>query len=144
MNVIEWLERVKLLDELIDSKQAELDRITELATNTTAKAPDGMPFSNTGNVSDPTGNGAVDLVTLAGEKQRLIDTYTTAKEEVIRMLEQLPLDEYKVLHRHYIRYMKWGEVARDISYSYTSVWRIKNKALVHLEELLKKEKGGQF
>lgn len=143
--MVEWLERVQLLDELIISKQAELDRVTELATDTTAKAPDGMPYSNTGKVSDKTGNGAVDLVTLAIEKQRLIDNYITAKEEVVGILEQLPVMEYKVLHRHYIRYMKWEDVARDISYSNSQVWRIKNKALEHLAELLgEKEKGGQF
>jgi hypothetical protein len=41
--------------------------------------------------------------------------------------------------------MTFEDIARDIDYSYTQVWRIKNKALVHLAELLRaKEKGGQL
>ncbi len=145
MNVVEWLERIELLDELIKSKQLEYDEAFELATNTTAKAPDGMPFSKSGQVSDKVGNGAVDLVALAKEKLRLIDTYTKAKEEVIGILKQLSAKEYKVLYRKYVLYMTWEDVARDINYSYTQVWRIKKKALKHLAELLReKEKGGQL
>lgn len=145
MNVVEWLERIEMLDELIKSKQLEYDEAFELATDITAKAPDGMPFSNTGQVSDKTGNSGVDLATLAQEKLILIDKYTKAKEEVIGILKQLPVNEYKVLYRYYVRYMTWEDVARDINYSYSQVRRIKLKAYEHLEEILReKEKGGQL
>ena len=143
--MVEWLERIELLDELIKSKQLEYDEALELAANTTSKAPDGMPFSNSGQVSDRVGNGAVDLATLAQEKLILIDKYTKAKEEVIGILKQLSANEYKVLYRRYVRYMKWEDVASDINYSYSQVRRIKLKAYEHLEELLReKEKGGQL
>lgn len=144
MNVVEWLERIELLDELIKSKQLEYDEALELAANTTSKAPDGMPFSNSGQVSDRVGNGAVDLATLAQEKLILKDKYIRAKEEVIKTLEQLPTKEYKVLYRKYIRYMSWEDVAKDTDYSYTQVWRIKILALEHVAEILQKEKGGQL
>ncbi len=145
MNVVEWLERIELYDDLIKSKQLEYDEALELAANTTSKAPDGMPFSNSGQVSDKVGNGAVDLATLAQEKLILIDKYTKAKEEAIGILEQLPANEYKVLYRKYILYMTWENVARDINYSYSQVRRIKLMAYEHLAELLRaKEKGGQL
>lgn len=143
--MVEWLERIEYFDELIKSKQLEYDEALELAANTTSKAPDGMPFSNSGQVSDKVGNGAVDLATLAQEKLILIDTYTKAKEEVIGILKQLPVNEYKVLYRYYVCYMTWEDVARDINYSNSQVRRIKLKAYEHLEEILReKEKGGQL
>ena len=134
-----------MFDELIKSKQLEYDEALELAANTTSKAPDGMPFSNTGQVSDRTGNGGVDLATLAQEKLMLIDTYTKAKEEVVGILKRLPVNEYKVLYRYYVLYMTWEDVARDINYSYSQVRRFKLSGYEHLAEILReREKGGQF
>lgn len=136
MSVCEWLEQVKKLDELIVGKQAEIDRLNELATNMTSKPLDGMPFNNTGLVSDPVGNGATNLAMLAAEKQRLLEKYVAHKEMVISTLERLPAKEYGVLHRHYIRYMTLEDIAEDMGYCRQQIWRIKKKALEMLEDVI--------
>ena len=133
-NVCAWLESVKMLDELIAAKIAERDRLWAMATNMTANS-DGMPHAK-GNVSDPVGNGAVKLQTIAKEIDSLIDTYIDRKQEIIKALEQLPPNEYGVLHRYYIRYMTLEQIAEDMGYCRQQIWRIKKNGLQIFENVL--------
>lgn len=136
MDVQEWLERVKKLDELINAKLAERQRLIEIATDISPKMPNGIPPSNTGTVSQKMQDAVVSLIDLEIEINDLIDQYVDYKNEVIRLLERLPHKEYGVLHRYYIRGMTWEQVAEDMNYSVMQVWRIKKKALKNLEVVI--------
>lgn len=136
MNVQEWLERVKKLDELINAKLAERQRLIEIATDISPKMPDGMPRSNTGTVSQKMQNAVVNLVMLSHELDKLIDQYVDYKQEVIKVLEQLPHTQYGVLHRYYIRGMTWEQIGEDMGYCTRQILRIKKKALKNLEDVL--------
>ncbi len=136
MDVEYWLEQVKKLDQLIDAKIAERDRIMALATNVSAKEPDGMPYTNTGTVSDKVGNCATKLVMISKKIDSLIDKYVDHKKEVIKVIEQLPDKEYGVLHRYYIRYMTLEQIAEDMGYCERQISRIKKKALKNLENVI--------
>ena len=136
MNAESWLEQVKKLDELIDAKIAERDQILARATDITAKPMDGMPFSDTGTVSRKVEDGAVKLVALAEELDRLIDQYVDYKQKVDDVLETLPDREYGVLHRYYIRYMTLEQIAEAMDYSTTHIWRIKENGLKILEDVI--------
>ena len=127
MDVVEWLNNVKKLDQLIEAKTAERERLIELATDISAKAPDGMPFSNTGTVNQKMQNAVVDLVVLEQELQNVIASYIQCKSAVVSALEKLPANEYGVLHRFYIRYMTYEEIAEDLGISTVQVWRLKKK-----------------
>lgn len=126
-DIEEWLEQVAKLDQLIIGKFAERDRLMSLATNVTAKPPDGMPYSNTGMVSRKVENAAVELTMLSEDIDALIYKFNNLKKEVTETIEKLPCDEYAVLHRRYIRYMTWDEIAIDMGYSTMQIWRIQKK-----------------
>lgn len=128
-----WLEQVKRLDEQIDAKIAERERIRALMVNTVGKL-DGMPHAP--GISDKVGNLTVKLVSLEEELNAMVDEYVDRKKEVLQTLERLPEREYGVLHRYYIRRMTWEQVADDIGYCTTQVWRIKKEALRLLENML--------
>lgn len=132
--VITWLESVKKLDELIEAKSAERDRLWAIATNMTANS-DGMPHAK-GNVSDPVGNGAVKLQMMAEEINSLIDTYIYRKNQITNALEKLPPNEYGVLHRYYIKYMTLEQIADDMGYCRQQIWRFKKKGLKKLEDVI--------
>lgn len=134
MDVLEKLEHVRKLDELINAKIAERDRIIAIATNISPSPMDGMPFSDTGTVSQKIENAVVNLIMLEQELDRIIDEYVNCKQEVVKMLEKLPAMEYGVLHRYYIQHMTWEQVASDMDYSTTQVWRFKNSGLKHVIE----------
>lgn len=136
MNVCERLEQVKKLDQLIDAKIAERDRLIALATNISPSPMDGMPFSNTGTVSQKIENAVINLIMLEQELEKIIDKYVDTKREIVRMLEKLPALEYGVLHRYYIQYMTWQEVAEDMGYSMVQVWRIKKNGLKRLQDAI--------
>ena len=136
MDVCEWLENVKKLDRLIEAKTAERERLIEIATDISAKAPDGMPYSNTGTVSQKMQNAVVDLVMLEQELKNVIASYIQCKSEIISTLEKLPAKEYGVLHRYYIRYMTYEEIAEDMGISTVQVWRIKKKGEKTLSDVI--------
>lgn len=127
MDVCEWLNQVRKLDELIDAKIVERDQLFAMATRMTPNL-DGMPHVK-GTVSDPVGEAVVRLVAMGEEINKLIDRFVDQKKEVVRVLEQLPAKEYSVLHRYYIRYMTLEEIAADMNYSVMQIWRIKEKGL---------------
>ena len=136
MNVQEWLEQVKKLDELINAKLAERQRLIEIATDISAKPIDGMPHSNTGVVSQKMQNAVINLIELEHQIDKLIDKYVDHKQEVVKVLEKLPVKEYAVMHRYYIRYMTLEQVAEDMGYSVRQVLRIKKNSLQNLENVI--------
>lgn len=136
MNAEQWLLQVKKMDQLIDAKLAERDRLDALATDISSKPMDGMPHTNTGLVSQKMQNAVIDLVMLADELNKLIDRYVDYKQNVVNALEQLPDREYGVLHRYYIRYMTVEQIAEDMGYSVRQILRIKKKSLQNLEDVI--------
>ena len=136
MNAQEWLEQVRKLDQLISAKLAERDRLKDMATDISPKPMDGMPFDNTGVVPRKMENAVARLIDLADELNKLVDMYTSHKEKVVKALELLPPNEYGVLHRHYIRYMTWEQVAEDMGFCTVQIWRIRKKALENLRNVM--------
>ena len=67
MNAQEWLEQVRKLDQLINAKLAERDRLKEMATDISPRPMDGMPFDNTGVASRKMENAVVRLIDLADD-----------------------------------------------------------------------------
>ncbi len=132
-----WLEQVQELQELILAKKAEYEISLELATDTGSKAPDGMPYSNTGTVSRKIEKNGIDMALISSEIDVITEKHNAHKNAVISALEKLPLKEYKVLHRYYIRNMTLGEIAKELSYCRTQIWRIKETGLKNLEKIVK-------
>jgi hypothetical protein len=132
--VVLWLEKVRKLDELIDAKCAERDQVWALATKITPVVSD-MPHGS-GGISDKVGKGGVDLGQLAKDLNDLVDQYVDYKAMVIRELEKLPAKEYGVLHRYYIQYMTWEQVAEDMGVCSMTVWRYWQKGLESLANVV--------
>jgi DNA-directed RNA polymerase specialized sigma24 family protein len=131
--VIDWLEKVRKLDELIHAKCAERDQLMNLATKITPVVSD-MPHG--GGASDKVGNIAVKLADLARETDILVDRYADYRQMVIRELEKLPAKEYGVLHRYYVQYMTWEQVAEDMGVCSMTVWRWWQKGLESLTDVV--------
>ena len=132
MNALERLEHIKKIDQLIDAKIAERDRLIALATDISAKPITDMPYHGKGLISRKVEDAVVELVSLSGEIDRLIDYYVDYKRQMVMILEQLPVNEYGVLHRHYIRYMTCEAIAEDMGYSVQHIYRLKKKGLQDL------------
>lgn len=136
MTVCEWLESIKKLDQLIECKYEERERLIAIATSITSGAIDGMPHGNTGTVNQKMQDAVVELVMLEKELTVLIDKYINERQKIIDTLEKLPAMEYGVLHRYYIQYMTYEKIAEDMGICTVQVWRIKKKAEKHLEKFI--------
>lgn len=146
MNIECWLGRARDLDRQIDDALEEKERLLALATDISPKPMDGMPFSNTGTVSQKIPDAVMKLIEQSQRIDKLVDGYIAAKQEIIDVLLRLPEKEYKVLHRYYIqkrkdkdgkfKRMTWEQVAEDLGYSTMQVWRIRKNAKKILENIL--------
>lgn len=132
-DVIDWLTQIKMLDELIDAKIAEREQWMTLGTKITQEMT-GMPHAP--GVSDKVGNAASKLADLIDETNDLVDKFVDHKQRVCQVLEQLPAEEYGVLHRHYVQYKTLGQIAAEMNYCYMQIWRIKNSGLEQLKDIL--------
>lgn len=146
MDVCEWLDNYKKADELIHGKKAEKkqlleerQRLLDIATDISAKMPDGMPHSNTGTVSQKMPNAVISKIIVDGEIENVdnvISAYLDFKKAVITAIEKLPTLQYGVLHRYYIRGMTIEAIAEDMGYSSRQISRIKQSALKILEDVI--------
>jgi hypothetical protein len=136
MTVCEWLESIKKLDQLIECKYEERERLIAIATGISSGALDGMPHSNTGTVPQKMQDAVVKLVMLEKEITVLIDKYINERQKIIDALEKLPAMEYGVLHRYYIQYMTYEKIAENMGICTVQVWRIKRTAEKNLEKFI--------
>jgi DNA-directed RNA polymerase specialized sigma subunit len=148
MNAERWVERARNLDFQIADALAEKEQLLALATDISPKPMDGMPFSNTGTVSQKIPNAVIKLIEQAQKIDKLVEGYIAAKQEIVDVLSKLPENEHDVLYGYYIKkikdestgrfmHMTWEQVAEDLGYCSVQVWRIKKKGLKNLENILK-------
>lgn len=139
MGAIEMLEEIGKLDELIQTKLEECTKLRAMATDISAKPLDGMPYSDTGTVSQKLQVAVTKLIVLEEEIDHIVDAYIDRKKEIEGKLLMLPPDEYGALYRYYILGKPWEVVAEDMHYSRTQIWRLKNRGIELLDEILRKE-----
>ena len=142
-DVEEWLLQIRRIDTMIDAKLAEKKRLREMASDITGKPYDGMPFTNTGQVSDKVADAVIRIVECEEQIDRLVEMYAQQKKEILCVLDVLPEREYRIMHLYYIIGETWEQIAQEVGYCETQVWRLKKSALRRLEGMLgvKKEDG---
>lgn len=136
MRAEDFLLQVKKLDQMIECKTAERQRLIDLATDISPGVLDGMPRSNTGTVSQKLQNAVVDLVILESELKKLIEDYINQKQKIVAVIEKLPENEYGVIHRYYICNMTLEAISDDMGYCTRQIRRIKKRALKMVEDVL--------
>lgn len=139
MGALQILESVRDIEQRISSLREEKTRLRALATDTSAKPLDGMPYSNTGTVSQKLQDAAVKLVMLEHDIETEILRYISYRNRAMELIRKLNDTEYGALHRYYILGMTWERTAEDMHYSTTQLWRIKNAAIDTLDEIIKNE-----
>ena len=124
----EWFfEQIRKLEELIVAKKADWEMLLAMGTKITA-GMDGMPHGS--DVADKIGNISAKMADLSSE----ISLLEERRDKLLKVLEELPPDEYGALHRHYIRGMTWEEVAEDMNISIATAYRYRRSGLELLEQ----------
>ena len=133
-----YLQQIKLYDTHINNKLSELSRLKELVTSITATWKDDV-VSGSGS-KDRLGDTIAKIVDLEDEVNKAIDKLIDKKNQIGSILEQLKdPDHVAVLHKRYVLYMTWEEIAYDMHMTYRNVCYIHGRALQAVEEIIKKQ-----
>ncbi len=138
MNAKEFLQQIRKLDKLIENKMAEVQKWKEIATNTSPNMT-GERVQSSGNphkIADAIGR----YIDLEREINQDIDNLVDAKKAVIGVIEQLNATEYDVIHKIYVQYLTFDEVAYACKHSRSWATTIHGRALKHIQEILDKMK----
>ncbi len=138
MTAVKFLEQIERADKTIDNKLSEVYRLRCLATSITV--PTDREAVQTSGVSDKVGNIVAKIVDLEDEIDGLIDEYIDVRQSCIKVIESLPDTlQYTVIHKHYVQYKSFVEIAEEENYTYQWILRVHNKALSKIEEIINKK-----
>lgn len=134
-----YLRKIELMDAHINNKLNDLFALRTMVTKITATISP-VVASGTGN-QDKLGDAVAKIVDLQNEINQAIDKYVDTKREVSAFLDKLQdPDHVKVLHKRYIEYKPWEQIACEMNFTYRNVCYIHGKALQAVEALLEDRK----
>ncbi len=138
MKAKEFLRQIKKLDKIIQNKMIEAQQWRDLAVSTTSVlSPDKVQStSNPQKMADYVAR----YVDLESEITQDIDRLIETKRDVIRLIEQLNATEYDVLHKFYVQYLTFDEIAYACNRSSSWATTVHGRALKHVQQLLDAEK----
>lgn len=130
-----WLSSIQNLDEAIQKKQEEVDRLRQMAISTSQElSPDRVQTSLSG---DKFGNCIAKAADLSKEIDSDIDRLYNLKQNVTCIISQLEdADECQVLCDKYINYCTIDECARRIGKSERHTKRIHQDAIHNIQLIL--------
>lgn len=139
----EYLERIKWLDVLIDSKLEELSRLDSMVHRVT-------PVMNTTGAGgsynpDRHGDAIAKIVDLQKEINQDNDEFIDLRREASELLKRISKPEhYQVLHKRYVLYETFEQIAIEMKYSYRNVCNIHGRALQAFEKVLEEHKRNLY
>lgn len=132
-----YLQQIRLYDSRINTKLEELHHLKEMVLRITPTLKDDV-VSGGGGSQDKLADAVTKIVDLEDEVNRDIDRYVNAKQEISGTLEKISdPDQLQVLHKRYVQYKTWEQIAWETGFSYRWVCNLHGKALQEIEKILK-------
>lgn len=135
----DYLKQLQKLDRLIENKLAEKEQWKAMATSTTQQlSADRVQTSgNPQKMADAIHK----IIEIEAEIDACIDRLVDTKREVISTLERLNPTEYDLLHKVYVQYMTFDDVAIKKGKSYSWVTTVHGRALKNVQAMLDERKN---
>ena len=134
MKAKQFLNRIKKLDALIQNKLIEAEQWKAVALGTTANA-EGERVQSSGD-KQKMADSINQYIDIQREIIRSIDDLVAAKYEVIGLIEQLPTQEYDLLHKVYVQGLSFQETAEKMNRSYSWVAAVHGRALLNVQRIM--------
>jgi len=145
MRAKDFLLQLKKLDRLIENKLIERDQWLSMATSTTAaSAPaTGIRVQSSGN-QQKMATAIERYIDIESDLNVCIDRLYDEKQKIIRIIEQLDLIQYDILHKMYVgvrknhktHYMSFDEVADEYDRSYSWATTMHGIALKNVQKII--------
>lgn len=128
MNAKEFLEQVRYVDRAINSKLEQVERLRGESTKATSLVSD-MPHGSSPNLQRLE-DTIIKIIDLENEINRdidwLVDLKTAARAAINAMANP---DERLILELRYLCYRSWVEIADELGFSESNVYRLHGLAL---------------
>ena len=135
MNVTEFLRQyeyadrtVRRLEQEYEEQRIMIDSVKSTSDN------DGMPHGT--GIHKPVEDRAVKL---ADKLKELSDARLKAievRQTVFDFVETIPGVEGDALYKRYILLLRWEEIAAELGYSTSGIYKLRNRAITLAEEML--------
>lgn len=139
MKAIEYLEQYEYAlyaaNRARKSYELEMERID--AIGSTLSGEPGMPHGT--GVSKKTEDKAVKLADKASEWLDAEERAQIVMEEVSNFINRIPGIEGVALYQRYIQLMGWREIADNLVYSESGIFKVRERALKIAERMLSDE-----
>ena len=130
MNAKEFLEQVRYVDRAIDSKLEQVERLRSESTRATSLVS-GMPRSSSPNLQRLE-DTIIKIIDLEHEINRDIDRLVDLKKAARESINAMPNpDERLILALRYLCYKTWGEIAEEMGFGESNVYRLHGLALIN-------------
>lgn len=135
--VKEYLKEIRNLDIEIDEKGNDLESYRTLAVKMTQILnPESVQSSGS---KDKVGELAVKITEIENEIISMISNLIKEKRKRTKFIQQIPDPlQRNIITMRYIRFMKCWKIAEIKNIDKTTIWRLENKALDSLAEIIDK------
>lgn len=118
-----------LINRLLNTVATERSRLTSIGCEL---KQDKVQTSGPKNTLEET---VAKIVDLEADINRRIDELVDMKQEAFTMINRIPdLDQQNILIGRYIQLKKWEDIAFDLNFSISQVYKIHGKALISFSE----------
>lgn len=133
-----FLKQIERADRAINNKLSEIYKLRQLATS--IAVPIDREVVQTSGVSDRVGNIVAKIIDLEKEVNLLVDEYINIRQSCIKVIELLqdPL-QYSVIHKHYVQYKTFAEIANEEHYTYQWILKVHSRALDNITKILEEK-----
>ena len=130
-----FLERVKMLDTIIENKLIEQQQWKNLALSITANMG-GEKVQASGSQSKMA-DAVIKCVAMEDEIAEAVGQLITEKKNVVQTIEKLySPTEYKILHMRYIQHISLTDIADKLNREYSWVTTTHGRALNNVQKML--------
>lgn len=134
MRAKDYLKQLEKLDMIINNKLAEKAQWKAIALGVTASS-EGERVQSSGRPSKMA--DAIDkCVDMEAEIDSLVDKLVAVKHDITSMIEQLNATEYDVLHKRYVQYLSYAEIAEVKRKTFSWVTTVHGRALKNVQRIL--------
>lgn len=135
MTAKEYLGQARFLDMRINSKIQQVASLNELATRCTTTLSDMPKNPNRGD--SRMADSVIKIIDLQDEINSDINKLVELKREIMGVIKAVPNMEYQtLLEKRYLCFITWEQIAVDMNYSMQYTFRIHERALKEIDQLL--------
>lgn len=134
MRAKEYLKEIARIEKMIENKKEEMERWRDIALNITGNYA-GERVQGSGN-QQKMATAVINCVDLQREIEGHIVTLYRKRQEIIGVLEQLPLQDYDLLYKIYVNGETLNDMAGERGCSYSNIATLHGMALKKVQRLI--------